>query len=330
MKAVLSERYGPPEVLQIREVEKPALEDGKVLIRVRAASLNAVDWHGMRGGLTRVFGGGMRRPKDPRVGTDVAGVVEAVGPQVTRFKPGDAVFGAAPGALAEYAIAKEDRLALKPANLTFDQAAAVAVAATTALQGLRDKGRIQAGQKVLVNGASGGVGTFAVQIAKSFGAEVTAVCSPPNVDQARTLGADHVIDYTREDFARNGHRYDLIYDVAAHHSISAYKRSLTPGGRAVIAGLGFPHLPVGRFIWLLLVGPLRSKFGDKEVRFMGMAKIDDAELATLGGMLGSGTVVPVVEKTYPLEQAADAMRHLGTGHARGKIVVTIGPGASAS
>ncbi len=330
MKAILGMRYGPPDVLEIKEVERPSPEAGKVLVRVRAASLNAADWHGMSGGLSRVFGGGFLRPKDPRVGTDVAGVVESVGPNVTRFKPGDEVFGAAPGALAEYAVAREDRLALKPANLTFEQAGAVAVAAITALQGLRDRGHIQAGQKVLVNGASGGVGTFALQIAKSFGAEVTAVCSPGNVDQAHALGADHVIDYTREDFARNGQRYDLIYDVAAHHSISAFKRSLTPGGRCVIAGIGFPHLSVPRFFGLLIAGPLRSRFGDKSVRFMGIARINDKDLGILGGLLDSRKIVSAIDRTFPLDQTAEAMRYFGTGHAHAKVVVTVGGGTPAS
>lgn len=326
MKAILGIRYGPPEVLEVRDVERPTPGAGQVLLRVRASSLNAVDWHGMHGGLTRLFGGGVLRPKDPRVGSDVAGIVESIGPSVTRFKPGDEVFGTAPGALAEYAVAREDRLAVKPANLSFERAAAVAIAATTALQGLRDKGHIQAGQKVLVNGASGGVGTFAVQIAKSFGAEVTAVCSPGNVDQARTLGADHVIDYTHEDFARNGQRYDLIYEVAAHHSISAYKRSLTPGGRCVIAGIGFPHLSIPRFFWLLIVGPLRSRFGDKEVRFMGMARINEKDMAVLGDLLDSGKVISAIDRTYPLEQTAEAMRYFGQGHARGKVIIIVDHG----
>lgn len=325
MQAIVGLRYGPPEVLHLEERDKPVPESGRVLVRVRAASINAADWHGMRGGIVRLFGGGLLKPKDPRVGSDLSGIVEAVGPNVTRFKVGDEVFGAGVGSLAEYATAREDRLALKPATLSFEQAAAVAIAATTALQGLRDKGHIQAGQKVLVNGASGGVGTFALQIAKSYGAEVTAVVSPRNVDQARTLGADHVIDYTQEDFARNGQRYDLIYEVAAHHTISAYKRILNPGGRCVIAGIGFPDLSFARLIWLFLVGPLRSRFGDKDVRFMGMAKLNDKDMTVLGGLLGAGTIVSVIDRTYPLEQAAEAMRYLGTGHARGKVVVTVGP-----
>lgn len=329
MKAILSVRYGSPEVLELREVEKPAVEDDNVLVRVRASSANPVDYHGFHGGIARLFGG-LRRPKDPRVGSDLAGIVEAVGRNVTRFKPGDEVFGTAPGAFAEFVLAREDRLARKPPHVTFEQAAAVPIAATTALQGLRDRGHIRAGQKVLINGASGGVGTFALQIAKSFGPELTGVCSPGNADQAKSLGADHVIDYTHEDFAKDGQRYDLIYEVASHHSISAYKRCLNPGGRCVIAGIGFPDLSIVRFFSLLILGPLRSRVGDKDVRFMGMARINEKDLVLLGGMLESGTLVPVIEKTYPLEQAAAAMRHLGTGHARGKIVVTVGPERPAS
>ncbi len=324
VKAVLGERYGPPDVLELREVEKPALEDGKALVRVRASSANAADWHGMRGGIARLFGG-LRRPKDPRMGSDVAGTVEAVGRNVTRFKPGDEVFGTAPGAFAEFALAREDQLALKPAAISFEQAATVPIAGTTALQGLRDRGHVQAGQKVLINGASGGVGTFAVQIARSFGPELTAVCSTQNVDQAHSLGADHVMDYTREDFAQTGQRYDLIYEIAAHHSIGTYKRCLNPGGRCVIAGIGFPHLSIPRFLGLLLAGPLRSRFGDKDVRFMGMARINETDLTLLGHMIESKAIAPVIDRTYPLEQAAEAMRYLGTGHARGKIVVTVIP-----
>lgn len=328
MKAILGTRYGTPDVLHLEETQKPVPGAGEVLVRVRAASLNAVDWHSMRGGIVRLFGGGLRRPKDPRMGGDLSGTVEAVGASVTRFKPGDEVFGAGIGALAEFAVAKEDRLASKPADLSFVQGAALAIAATTALQGLRDKGHIQAGQKVLVNGASGGVGTFALQIAKSYGAEVTAVCSPRNLEQAKALGADHVIDYTRQDFTRNGQRYDLIYEVASHHSVSAYKRSLNPGGRCVVAGMGFPHFSIARFFWMLLVWPLRSRVGSKAVRFMGMAQINHQDLTTLGELIGSGKVQAVIERTYPLEQSAEAMRHLGTGHARGKIVVTVGDAAA--
>jgi NADPH:quinone reductase-like Zn-dependent oxidoreductase len=323
MKAILCARYGSPEVLQLKEVEKPAPADGYVLVEIHAASANPVDWHSMKGGLTRVFGGGLRKPKDPRLGTDIAGRVEAVGTNVTQFKPGDDVFGACAGGFAEYGTARERNLALKPANRSFEEAAAVPVAAITALQGLRDKGQIHAGQKVLVNGASGGVGTFAVQIAKSFGTEVTGVCSPQNLDTARSIGADHVIDYTREDFTRNGQRYDLIYDVVGNHSISEYKRVLNPNGTCVIAGIGFPSLSVPRLLGLLILGPLRSKFGDKKVGFMGVAKLNGKDLVYLKELLEAGKVVPVIDRRYPLSETAEAMRYLGEGHARGKVVITV-------
>ena len=323
MKAIRCTRYGPPDVLQLQDVEKPVPGDGRVLVEVRAASVNPSDWHSVHGGIARVFGNGLRKPKDPRVGTDIAGQVEAVGARVSRFKPGDEVFGACPGGLAEYATAREDRLAFKPADVSFEQAAAVPVAATTALQGLRDKGKIRAGQRVLVNGASGGVGTFAVQIAKSFGTEVTGVCSPRNLDAARSIGADHVIDYTREDFARNGQQYDLIFDVVGNHSVSAYKRALTPGGSCVIAGFGFPSLSLARLLGQLILGPVRSRMGDKKVGFMGIAKFNPKDLDYLGGLLDAGKVVPVIDRRYPLRETAEAFRYLGEGHARGKVVVTV-------
>ena len=322
MRAIRFTRYGTPEVLELLDVEKPIPEEGKVLVRVHAASLNAADWHSMRGGIARLFGG-IRRPKDPTLGIDVAGTVEAVGPNVSGFKPGDEVFGASHASLAEYAVARADRLVRKPANVTFEQAAAVPVAAITALQGLRDRGHIEAGQKVLVNGASGGVGTFALQVAKSFGAEVTGVCSPRNLEQAHSLGADRVIDYTREDFTRNGQRCDLIFEVVGNHSISAYKRSLNPGGRCVIAGIGFPRLSIVRLVVLLLLGSLRSKFGDKDVRFMGIAKFNEKDLGILRDLLESGKIVPVIDRTYPLRQTAEAMRYFGEGHARGKVVIAV-------
>ena len=323
MKAIQGRRYGPPDVLRLEEVDKPVPEEGRVLLRVCAASLNAVDWHGIHGGIARLFGSGLWRPKDPRVGTDVAGRVEDVGRNVSRFKPGDEVFGACPGALAEYATAREDRVVPKPANVTFEQAAAVPVAAITALQGLRDTGHIRAGQTVLVNGASGGVGTYAVQIAKAFGTEVTGVCSPRNLDTARSIGADHVIDYTREDFTKIARRYDLIYDVVGNHSISAYKRALNPGGRCVIAGMGFPSVSIARLLALMIAGPLRSKIGDKKVGFMGIAKLDQKDLEYLGKLLEAGKVVPVIDRRYPLRETAEALRYLGEGHARGKVVVTV-------
>ena len=321
MKAVLSERYGL-ENIQVKEVEKPKLEEGRVLVKVLAASLNVADYHGIHGGFTRLFTG-LRRPKDPRVGRDIAGVVETVGPGITRFKPGDAVFGAATGGCAEYVSAKEGNLAPKPPNVSFEQAGAVGVGGITALQGLRDKGRIQAGQKVLVNGASGSVGTFAVQIAKAFGTEVTAVCSPRNLDQARALGADHVIDYTKEDFAKNGQRYDLIFDIVTNHSVRAYKRSLNPGGTCMTIGFGFPHLSWGKLVSHLLSDPIRNRVGDKHFHFM-VAKFNERDLGTLGELLGSGKIVSAIDRRYPLSQTREAMEYLGEGHARGKIAITVG------
>ena len=323
MKAILGPRYGPPDVLELRDVESPALEAGRILVEVRASSANPTDWHGMAGGIARIFGNGLVRPKDPRVGTDVAGRVIDVGANVTRFRPGDEVFGACPGAFAELALAREDRLARKPSNVTFEQAGCGAVAGTTALQGLRDKGQLRAGQKVLVNGASGGVGTFAVQIAKALGAEVTAVCSPRNLEQARALGADHVVVYTRVDFTQGAERYDGSCDVVGNHSIGAYKRVLHPGGRCVIVGVGFPRLSASRLLRFLLVAPLRSKFGDKRVGFMGIAKFNPKDLEFLADLMASGKLVPAIDRVFPLDEAAEAMRYLGTGHARAKVVVAV-------
>ncbi len=323
MKAILCERYGPLEDLGITEVERPTPGEGRVLVKVLGSSLNAADYHGVHGGFTRLFTG-LRRPKDPRVGTDVAGIVEAVGPGVTRFQPGDAVFGAATGAYAEYTTARVDRLAPKPENVSFEQAGAVGIGGITALQGLRDQGRIQSGQKVLVNGASGSVGTFAVQIAKSFGTEVTAVCSPRNLEQARSLGADHVIDYTKEDFTRNGQRYDLIFDIVTNHSVRAYKRSLNPGGTCMTIGFGFPHLSWAKLLAHLLGDPIRNRVGNKQFHFM-IAKFNEKDLGVLGELLGSGKIVSAIDRRYPLSQTREAMAYLGEGHARGKIAINVGP-----
>src|SRR5256712_2641403 len=255
MKAMVITKYGSPDVLQFEEVEKPTPKDNQVLVRVQAASANPLDWHLMRGEpfIARLMGTGLLKPKSSKVGADVAGRVEAVGKDVTQFKPGDEVFGTCNGSFAEYACAREDRLALKPANVSFEEAAAIPVAATTALQGLRNKGQIQPGQKVLVNGASGGVGTFAVQIAKSYGTEVTGVCSTRNLDMVRSIGADHVVDYTREDFTKNEQqRYDLIYDAVGNRSVSDYRRVLETRGTCVIAGFSsiprlFEHFALGAF-----------------------------------------------------------------------------------
>jgi NADPH:quinone reductase-like Zn-dependent oxidoreductase len=265
----------------------------------------------------RLMSGGLRAPKRKIPGHDIAGRMEAIGRNVTQFKPGDDVFGACRGAFAEYVCAMEDKLARKPANSSFEDAASLPVAALTALQGLRDKGRIEPGQKVLVDGASGGVGTFAVQIAKSFGAEVTAVCSSRNVDTARSLGADHVIDYTREDFTKSGQRYDLILGANAHHSIFDYRRVLTQDGIYVMAGGG-----VVQAIQVALLGPLLSLLGRKKMCFF-IAKINQKDLAFLADLLAAGKVVPVIDRRYPLSAAAEALRYLAEGHAQGKIVITV-------
>ncbi len=318
MKAAVYTRYGPPDVVQVTDVEKPVPKDNEVLIKVRAASVNPVDWHFVRGApyLVRIMTG-LRKPKITRPGVDVAGQVEAVGRNVTQFKPGDEVFGGCRGAFAEYACAIEDRLALKPANITFEDAAAVPVAALTALQGLRDKGRIQPGHKVLVDGASGGVGTFAVQIAKSFGAEVTAVCSPRNVDKARSIGADHVIDYTREDFTQSGQRYDLILGANAYHSIFDYRRALSQDGVYVMAGGGG-----AQGLQTMLLGPLLSLIGSKKMRFF-ITKMSKKDLIFLKDLLEAGKVVPVIDRRYPLSGVAEALRYLEAGHAQGKVVITV-------
>jgi NADPH:quinone reductase-like Zn-dependent oxidoreductase len=306
-------------VLQFNEVARPTPADNEVLIKLHAASVNPVDLHLMRGKpfFLRLMSGGLRAPKRKIPGHDIAGRVEAVGKNVTRFNPGDAVFGACRGAFAEYVCAMEDKLARKPANSSFEDAAAVPVAALTALQGLRDKGRIQPGQKVLVDGASGGVGTFAVQIAKSFGAEVTAVCSTRNVDTARSLGADHVIDYTREDFTKSGQRYDLILGANAHHSIFDYSRALTQDGIYVMAGGGGIQA-----LQVALLGPLLSRIGRKKMCFF-IAKINQKDLVFLADLLAARKVVPVIDRRYPLSATAEALRYLAEGHAQGKIVITV-------
>ncbi|MBZ5552595.1 MAG: NAD(P)-dependent alcohol dehydrogenase [Acidobacteriia bacterium] len=319
MKAVVYYNYGSPDVLKCEEIEKPTPGDNEVLIRVRAASLNALDWRLMRGGpyiLRMLFG--LRKPKSAqpgRVGRDVAGQVEAVGRNVTRFKPGDEVFGVCPGACAEYACANEDKLALKPVHLSFEDAAALPVAASTALQGLRDKGRIQQGHRVLVDGASGGVGTFAVQIAKSFGAEVTAVCSTRNVDMARSMGADRVIDYTQEDFTRSGQRYDLIIAANAYHSIFNYRRAMVQNGIYVMAGGGWVQM-----LQVVLLGPLLSLVGRKKMRLF-MANINPEDLALLKDLLEAGKIDPVIDRRYPLSEVPEAIRYLEEGHARGKVII---------
>ncbi len=321
MKAIVHVRYGRPNLLEVREVDKPVIEDDQVLVRVHAASVNPVEWYGVTGPYFARIGNGLRKPKDPTVGGDLAGRVEAVGRDVKEFQPGDEVFGTSGASWAEYAPAREDRLGPKPANLSFEEAAAVPVAALTALQALRDKGRVQPGQKVLINGASGGVGTFAVQIAKSFGAEVTAVCSTRNVEQARTLGADRVVDYTQEDFTKRGERHDLMLDIAGSRSFLAFRRALTPeatvvliGGPMTYRGLGpLPHLG-GTF--------LKSRFRSQTVTFL-VAKITTEDLVVMKELLEAGKVKPVIDRTYQLSEAPEALSYLGEGHARGKVVITV-------
>lgn len=323
MKAIVRTRYGSPDVLRLSEVERPVPKDDEVLVKIHAASVNALDWHLMRGKpfLARTGGNGLRKPKDQRLGVDFAGRVEAVGSNVTRLHVGDEVVGSRMGAFAEYVCSAENKVVPKPANLSFEAAAAVPVAALTALQGLRDCGQIQPGQQVLINGASGGVGTFAVQIAKAFGADVTAVCSTANVDMARAIGVDHVVDYTREDFTQSGRRYDLILGVNGYHPISAYRRALRPDGVYVMAGASNAHL-MQALLQVMLLGPVVSKAGRQKVRSF-IAKITHEDLVFVKELLEAGKVVPVIDRRYPLSEAADAIRYLEAGHARGKVVITM-------
>ncbi len=322
MKAIVWTQYGPPEVLQFKEVAKPAPKDNEVLVKVHAASVNTLDL-AMRGPfLARIITGGLLKPKDQRLGVDLSGRVEAVGSNVRQFQPGDEVFGRGLGAFAEYACAREDAVVVKPANLSFDAAAAVPVAALTSLQGLRDKGQIQPGQQVLIHGASGGVGTFAVQIAKAFGAEVTAVCSTRNVDLVRSMGADQVIDYTQEDCTRNGQRYDLILAVNGYQPILAYRRALRPEGVYVLVGASKAHV-YQALLQALLLGPVISRTGRQKMGFLGITKPNQKDLVFVKELLEAGKVVPVIERRYPLRETAEALRYLEEGHARGKVVITV-------
>jgi len=321
VKAAVYERYGPPEVIRIAEAEKPVPTDTEVLLRVRAASVNPADWHFMRGTpyFLRMMTG-MRRPKDKRLGADVAGQVEAIGGKVTQFKPGDEVFGMGRGAFGEYACASESALAMKPDNVTFEEAASVPIAALTALQGLRDKGHIQAGQKVLINGASGGVGTFAVQIAKSFGADLTAVCSTRNLDMVKSLGADHLMDYTQEDFTKSGQRYDLILDCAGNHSFSACRRVLSPEGIHVAVGGPTSRWMIGALAKLITELVL-SKFRSRKL-VMVLAKGSKQDLTVMGELMKAQKVTPVIDRRYKLSEVAEAIRYLEQGHAKGKVVIS--------
>jgi NADPH:quinone reductase-like Zn-dependent oxidoreductase len=322
MKAIVCKKYGPPDVLRMQEVATPTLKDNEVLVKVHAASVNAADWHLLTADIFLVrLVVGLFKPKYPILGADIAGRVEAVGRNVKQFQPGAEVYGdiltRGSGAFAEYASAPETALAPKPINLSYEEAAAVPLAAVTALQGLRDHGKIQAGQKVLINGASGGVGTFAVQIAKSFGADVTAVCSTRNLGMARALGADRVIDYTQEDFTQAGRTYDLILGVNGYHPLSAYKRALTP--RGIYIGVG--GTPAQMFQPLLLGAWMSERAGKKLGGFT--AKSNQRDLITLKQLVEAGKVAPVVDRRYPLSDVPEALRYLGTGHARGKVIITM-------
>ena len=322
MKAAFHEAYGSPDVVELREVDKPAIEDHQVLVRVHASSVNPAEWYVVKGPwFVRLFGTGLRRPKDHRVGADLAGRIEAVGSDVTEFQPGDEVFGTGGAAWAEYAAAREVRLVPKPPNVSFEEAAAVPIAALTALQALRDHGQLEPGQKVLINGASGGVGTYAVQIAKALGADVTAVCSTRNVEQARALGADRVIDYSQEDFTELDIRHDLLIDIAGSKPFSKLRRVLTPEATVVIVGAKFPGRglgPLGHMARTRLSALGKSQ----KVKFF-IAKITKEDLAVMQELLDSGQVKSVVDRTYPLSDVREALGYLGEGHARGKVVLTM-------
>ena len=327
MKAIVRERFGSPDVLQLKAIEKPAPNDVRgVLVKVYASSVNPADRYdvnGMSFALRLVLplfrmGVGVRRPKEPQVGMDLAGTVEAVSSNVTQFKPGDEVYGVGYHGYAEYAVARENRIALKPKNHSFEESAAVPIAGFTALQALRNHGHIEPGKKVLINGAGGGVGTFAVQIAKSFGAEVTAVTNTQNLDMVRSLGADHVIDYTKEDFTKNEQRYDLICDIASAHSPSSYKRIMNPNGICVI--VGFRDKVISRLIYFVI----RKRFstGDKKFKFF-VAKSNQEDLAFMKELMEAGKITPVIDRRYQLSETPQAIKYLGEGKARGKIVITI-------
>jgi len=319
MKAIVYEKYGSPDVIQLKDIETPAPKDDEVLIKIHAASVNAYDWHFLTADifLIRFMGGGLLKPKNTRLGADMAGRIEAVGKNVKEFQPGDEVFGMVKGSFAEYVCAPENALALKPVHTSFNETAAIPMAAITALQGLRDEGQIRAGQKVLINGASGGVGTFAVQIAKSFGTEVTAVCSTRNLEQARSIGAEHVIDYTKEDFTKNGQQYDLVFAANGYHSLSAYKRALTPKGIYVMAGGSMAQI-----FQSMLMGSMMSETGGRKMTGVS-AKRNQNDLIFIKELFEAGKVKSIIDRQYPLSEAAEALRYLGAGHARGKVVISV-------
>jgi len=323
MNAIVYRCFGSADVLKLEQIEKPTPADNQVLIKVKAAAVNPLDWHYMRGApyIMRLMGVGIGKPEDIRLGRDFAGTVEAVGSKVTQFKLGDDVFGGANGAFAEYVTIAEDKgLALKPANMSFEQAASTPVAAITALQALRDKGQIKPGQKVLINGASGGVGTFAVQLAKSYGAEVTGVCSGRNEEMVKSLGADHVINYKQQDYTKLGQKYDLIIDMVGNHGLSANRKVMTPEGKLIMIGGAKGN-------WIApLKGPLKammySPFVDQEF-IMFIARLRKNDMAVLGELMASGEFTPVIDRTYALNEVPDAIRYSEEGHARGKIIITM-------
>lgn len=320
MKAIIFPTYGSPDVLQLEEVEKPIPKENEVLIRIHAAAVNPLDWHRMEADPWFVrLSEGFLTPKDPRLGADIAGVIEDVGSEVTEFKPGDAVFGCSKGAFAEYTCFPENLVALKPDQISFEEAASIPIVGYTALQGLRDYGEIQSGQNVLINGASGGVGTAAVQIAKSYGCVVTGVCSAYNLELVESIGADHTIDYKTTDFTRTGDRYDLIYDTIGNRSPFDLKRALKPGGICSVAGF----TTLSRLMQIAVVGGLLSKTGNKKIGLMGTARPNKKDLNILKDYLESGKLKAVIDRKYPLAKTTEAIGYLEEGHARGKVIITI-------
>jgi len=323
MKAIVYRSYGPPDVLRLEEIDKPAPRDNEVLIRIHAASVNPLDWHFMRGtpGLFRLVTG-LGKPRSPRLGRDLAGEVEAVGEAVRQFKPGDAVYGMGRGAFAEFACALEPELALKPQSVTFEQAAAVPIAGLTALQALRDKAHAQPGSKILINGAAGGVGTFAVQMGRSFGAEITAVCSARNAELVRSIGADHVIDYAREDFTHGDGRYDAILECVGNHPFSSCRRVLDPGGVYVGIGGGGPDRTSASILGMMVKNIALSWFDSRKMAGM-LAKANTADLNLINELMTAQKITPVIDRQYKLSDVPEAIRYLETGHARGKVVIVV-------
>src|SRR5712692_3404473 len=320
MKAIVYTRYGPPEVLQLKEVDRPTPRDDEVLIKVRAVSVNRSDWEGLTGTPLYARLGGLLKPRHHILGSDIAGRVETVGRNIRRFQPGDEVFGdifGRMGGFAEYVCAREGVLALKPASMTFEQVAAIPQAGVIALQGIRDKGQVQPGQRVLINGAGGATGMFAVQLAKLYGAEVTGVDNTGKLDFMRSLGADHVIDYTREDFTKNGRQYDMVLDVVAHRSVFAYKRALRPNGSYFMVGGS-----VATIFQILLLGPWMRRIAGKKIRLLAVQP-NPKELVFITELYEAGKVVPVIDRRYPLSEVAEALRYLGEGRAKGKVVITV-------